>query len=382
MISNISLINFKCFSRESIPLGKLTLLTGLNGMGKSSVIQAILILAQSMSNGEHTRGRILTKGKYVDLGTASDILFDDAKTNSIAIQVSSLTKTAIFRIRATSSHQPNTKYTRKNIFNYLKFEELEEALFPQKTTDSCIAKFQYLQAERNGPRKFLPIADDPQGSFEIGSQGEYVLHLLALYGTTPLEPSDPRTISADGLRLTDQTEAWLNLISPGISIQLNTLYDADLIQPGFSFSSPGNVKSRAYRATNVGFGISYVLPVIVALLATPAGGIVIIENPEAHLHPQGQTYLGELCARAAKSGIQVIIESHSDHFMDGIRIAVREKIIAANDARLHYFYRTGTKTSFKTPLLDDNGRLSEWPEGFNDQHRRNAVQLIKPLPKD
>ncbi|MFT2157976.1 AAA family ATPase [Pseudomonas putida] len=381
MISNISLINFKCFSRESIPLGKLTLLTGLNGMGKSSVIQAILILAQSMSNGEHTRGRILTKGKYVDLGTPSDILFDDAKTNSIAILLSNTTKTAAFRMRATKSPQHNNKYALKNQLSHLKFDELEEALSPQKS-DSCIAKFQYLQAERNGPRKFLPTANDPQGSFEIGSQGEYVLHLLALYGSTLLEHTDARTISADGFRLTDQTEAWLNLISPGISIQLKTLYDADLIQPGFSFSTPGNVKSRAYRATNVGFGISYVLPVIVALLATPKGGLVIIENPEAHLHPQGQTYLGELCARAAKSGIQVIIESHSDHFMDGIRIAVREKVITPGDARLHYFYRAGTKTSFKTPVLDDNGRLSEWPEGFNDQHRRNAVQLLKPLPKE
>lgn len=165
---------------------------------------------------------------------------------------------------------------------------------------------------------------------------------------------------------------------PRVSLQLKTLYEADLIQAGFSFSSPGSLNSRTYRATNVGFGISYVLPVIVALLATPTGGLIIIENPEAHLHPQGQTYLGELCARAAKAGIQVIIETHSDHFMDGVRISVKNKTLTPNQVKFHYFHRQGTETQIKSPNIDEKGKLSEWPEGFNDQHRKNAVQLLKP----
>ena len=379
MIKKLGLINFKCFSRQTIPLSQLTLLTGLNGMGKSSVIQALLIISQSTQNSQ-SGGRLITRGDYVDLGDATDILHDSAKTNSIAIIVSNHRASAVFRMQGSSSRPKD--YTYKNLLARLKLDDLGDAFSPPDSNECRISSFQYLQAERNGPRKFLPTADDLIDHFEIGSRGEYVLHLLALYGSHPIESIDPRIIDGDGIRIIDQTEAWLNLISPGIRIDLKALYEADIIQSGFSFSSPGELRSRTYRATNVGFGISYVLPVIVALLATPKGGMVIVENPEAHLHPQGQTHLGELCAKAAAAGIQVIIESHSDHFMDGIRIAVKQKILTPAQTSFHYFYRSGTSTTFKTPEIDLNGRLSEWPDGFNDQHRRNAVQLLKPPSKD
>lgn len=374
MIRNIGLLNFKCFKRASVDLGDLTILTGLNGMGKSSAIQALLIVAQSISE-DANNGRLLTKGKYIDLGTASDVLHDDASTNSIGIRISGGNSTAIFKMRANALNK-NT-YSYNNIFSTLRLETFSEALCVPSSHNG-ISKFQYLQAERSGPRKYLPVGDDQSENFEIGSQGEYVLHLLDIHGSSALEADDPRVISGDGLRLIDQAEAWLKLVSPGVSIELKTLYEADLIQAGFSFSSPGSLRSRVYRATNVGFGISYVLPVIVALLATPVGGLIIVENPEAHLHPQGQTYLGELCARAAKVGIQVVIETHSDHFMDGVRISVKNEILAPSQVRFHYFHRSGRETYIKTPVIDEKGRLSEWPEGFNDQHRKNAVQLLKP----
>ncbi|WP_180834594.1 AAA family ATPase, partial [Vibrio parahaemolyticus] len=66
-----------------------------------------------------------------------------------------------------------------------------------------------------------------------------------------------------------------------------------------------------------------VLPIVLALLVTKPGGLVIIENPEAHLHPKGQSYLGRLIQRTAEAGVQVIIETHSDHLLNGIRVAAR-----------------------------------------------------------
>lgn len=374
MIQNIGLLNFKCFRRASVSLSNLTVLTGLNGMGKSSAIQALLIVAQSIAD-DSNKGRLLTKGKYIDLGTSSDILHDNAKTNSIGIRISGANSRATFKLRAKATQKNN--YVYNNNFSTLRLETFSDPLCAP-SSENGISKFQYLQAERSGPRKYLPVGDDQSESFEIGSQGEFVLHLLDIHGSSPLDSADPRVISGDGHRLIDQTEAWLKLVSPGVSLQLKTLYEADLIQAGFSFSSPGSLNSRTYRATNVGFGISYVLPVIVALLATPTGGLIIIENPEAHLHPQGQTHLGELCARAAKAGIQVIVETHSDHFMDGVRISVKDKTLTPSQVKFHYFHRQGTETEIKSPDIDEKGKLSEWPEGFNDQHRKNAVQLLKP----
>lgn len=79
---------------------------------------------------------------------------------------------------------------------------------------------------------------------------------------------------------------------------------------------------ESYRAVNVGFGLSYVLPIVLALLVTKPGGLVIIENPEAHLHPRG-SYLGRLIALAAEAGVQVVVETHSDHIINGIRLMPR-----------------------------------------------------------
>ena len=128
---------------------------------------------------------------------------------------------------------------------------------------------------------------------------------------------------------------------------------------------------------NVGFGLSYTLPVLTALLA-PKGSMCLIENPEAHLHPRGQTKLAELAVRASLAGVQVVIETHSDHFMDGIRIAVRDWLIAPEQIAFHYFERQDGKSVVTSPSLDADGRLSSWPAGFFDQHEENLARLIAP----
>ena len=123
---------------------------------------------------------------------------------------------------------------------------------------------------------------------------------------------------------------WLQGVTPGVRVELETVPAADSLIAGFSFDRSGDVATRRFRATNVGFGLSYTLPVILALLAE-SGTLCLIENPEAHLHPRGQTKLAELAVRASIAGIQVIVETHSDHFMDGVRIAVRDGLISPGE---------------------------------------------------
>ena len=158
---------------------------------------------------------------------------------------------------------------------------------------------------------------------------------------------------------------------------MTTVQEADAVIAGFSFDRPDDVPSRSYRATNVGFGISYTLPVLAALLS-PSGTLCLIENPEAHLHPRGQTKLGELAVRAGLSGVQVIVETHSDHFIDGVRIAVRDRLIEPSSIAIHYFERRGITAAVSSPQLDTEGRLSSWPEGFFDQHEKNLAKLLAP----
>ena len=108
----------------------------------------------------------------------------------------------------------------------------------------------------------------------------------------------------------------------------------------------------------------------------------MIENPEAHLHPQGQSKMAELAALAANAGVQVFVETHSDHFIDGIRIAVREGILTPEDTVFHYFERQGNESVVSSRVLDADGRLSEWPVGFFDQHEMNLVRLLGPINRN
>ena len=364
---------------------ELTLLTGLNGMGKSSVIQAMLSIRQSFEAGVLSKGQLATSGPYIDLGSVSDVLFEGATKDEIEISIGTLDKPEdnkfLFKVSLENNSAITDDYNALNkAIRYLS-EGIDTPLMYQGGSPDRpeITSFHYLCAERNGPRKYLPMSRARADALELGCQGEFVLHALQVHGEKlRLSSEDSRLLPEAGSRLGDQVEAWLGAISPGVRLSLTPVPDADLIVGAFSFGQEGMLRSRNYRATNVGFGLSYVLPVLVALLATPKGGLVIIENPEAHMHPQGQTKLGELCARAAASGVQVVIESHSDHLMDGMRIAIREGLVSHERVMFHYFSRQDGVVVRSSPTIDQEGRVSAWPQGFFDQHRRNAASLIRP----
>ena len=191
-------------------------------------------------------------------------------------------------------------------------------------------------------------------------------------------PEYLRHADADQTTLLSQINAWLKVVSPGVELKITPMPKADVALAGFAFSRQRDVMTKPFRATNVGFGLSYALPLIVALLAAQNDDLVIIENPEAHLHPGGQTRLAELAARAASAGTQVILETHSDHILDGLRLAVRRAIIRPEQIALHYFQREGLDAKITTPVIRPDGRLDIWPEGFFDQHEKNLSSLIAP----
>jgi predicted ATPase len=103
-----------------------------------------------------------------------------------------------------------------------------------------------------------------------------------------------------------------------------------------------------------------------------------LENPEAHLHPKGQSAIGELLALTADDGVQVLVESHSDHLLNGIRMAVKQEKIKPEDVALRYFLRRdGDQCSmFECPQVDARGRIDHWPDGFFDEWERSLMELV------
>ena len=369
MIGKIELRNFKCFETLSLTCSPLTLLCGLNGTGKSSVLQALLVLRQSFAAGELPEGRLVLSGELADLGTGNDVLFEGAETDAVEIEL----------------HRDDAPTPCSFSFDYLRgADELraQSAISSTEQGSEMLAwwgevpplggNLFHVDAERMGPRKALGLSET---SDRFGHPG--ALNYLHARQEETLPSFDPRCPDLPDRRLSGVFHYWLQEVTPGAHLQLERTRDAGALTSGFTFDRPGKGITRRYRDKNSGFGLSCTLPVLAALLSPP-GSLCLIENPEAHLHPRGQTRLADLAVRASLAGVQVIAETHSDHFMDGVRIAVREELIRPDQTAFHYFEREGGATVVSSPQVDADGRISSWPAGFFDQHEENLARLLAP----
>ncbi|HKV42611.1 MAG TPA: DUF3696 domain-containing protein [Blastocatellia bacterium] len=373
MIDTVSLRNFKCFDRQDIKTRKLTVLAGLNGMGKSSVVQSLLLIRQSFLDGLLPQVGLELNGSLVQMGTAQDVLYEDAESDD-------------FEIGLTWDDAKRTKfvlqYDREADVLHIDPETIDPSIFDRTPfTDA----FNYLQAERLGPRTTNTISDyQVREHRQIGTAGQYAPHFLSVYGSEVV--SDGRAILSQTAPadLRAQVQAWLNLVSPGTEIHLEVHAMMDLVNLRYSFVT-GEERSNRYRATSVGFGITYVLPVLVALLSSRPGSILLLENPEAHLHPRGQARIGDLLARAAAAGVQILVETHSDHVLNGVRVAVHGGVIDPEAVAIHYFSRVEdsgrVRAKVQSPVIDRDGRLDIWPDGFFDEWDKSLEQLLAPVRK-
>lgn len=373
MLREIRLANFKCFEALNLNCAPLTLLCGLNGMGKSSVIQALLVLRQSFVAGELEEGRLALSGKLVDLGTGGDVFFEgtneDMKFELHHDEIS--TPCRLSFVYSEDADQLQAKDTLPS----------EKTGLGAETAWSHFPPFGgnviYMGADRIGPQKIYGLSATFTRLGNLGLRGEDAINYLNQRQEDLIDATDPRFPQQKKARLLEVVDYWLQEITPGAHLRFETISDADALVAGFEFDKLGDIRTNRYRTTNVGFGLSYVLPVLASLLSPP-GALCLIENPEAHLHPKGQTKLAELAVRASLSGIQVIAETHSDHFMDGVRIAVRNGLIQPNETAFHYFARDNDRTVVSSPEVNADGRLSSWPPGFFDQHEENLAKLLAP----
>jgi len=188
-----------------------------------------------------------------------------------------------------------------------------------------------------------------------------------------------RHYKASSINLLSQLNSWMKEISPGIS--LNAKYVADvnkvILDYQFDFS---NGRTNSFKPKNVGFGISYVLPIVLSLLTAEKGKIIVIENPESHIHPRGQAELGKLISLAASIGVQLFVETHSDHILNGIRVSVKNALVDKSKVNVMYFEKTSTQDEQFTEItqikIDANGELSEYPKNMIDEWSNQLLKLL------
>lgn len=122
-----------------------------------------------------------------------------------------------------------------------------------------------------------------------------------------------------------------------------------------------------FKPTNVGFGYSYALPILVSgLITMQQKGILIIENPEAHLHPQAQSIIGKFLTLVSEQGVQVFVETHSEHIINAPRVLIAQDVYDAKDLKIMYF-DDSYASYYKDINVDEDGKIEKWPKGFFDQ---------------
>lgn len=376
----LNIENFKCFNNIEVPINKLTVLAGANGNGKSTVIQSLLFLRRTIEHCSTWNGtlkkyiykdinnlNVELNGPYcLSLGNSEEIIPRNSKSNGVK-----------FSIRNDGERFGINYKNDEDNFLWLTPSELDNKDFYDKDLCSLFKQeFYYLNAERIGPRvrQDITFFDYPNTGFK----GEYVAQLI---GDTNFNYKfevdiERRNPNSKNKRLEQQVNAWLDYIMPGVAVSasydVNTLSSQLKIENHYTFG-------ESTIATNIGFGISYVLPIIVSGLIANKDSYLIVENPEAHLHPSAQSKIGRFLSIIAKSGVKVIVETHSDHFINGIQISSALNEINKDDVTINFFSHENESNQPKLESISikNKGELSSWPKGFFDQTQIDFAQLFK-----
>lgn len=373
MLTELFINSFKCFDSLSLPLRPMTLLSGTNGGGKSSVIQSLVLLAHTLTYREWS-DNLLLDGPALALGNAADVLNQRAARRGLSLGASTADQEIRWHFRAEdrralsveldSIQVDGTKVPFSSALRWLLPSEWSGA---RSVVDSLL-RVSWITAERTGPREILPLRDHASHT-RVGSRGELAAGLLYWHEDSPvserlLKPRVPPT-------LFHQVRAWMQAFFPGSDIRVSPIDGASAV----SLRLKSDVRSEFQRPQNVGFGLTQLFPILVAVLAAKPGDCLLIENPEVHLHPRAQQEIGCLLSLASASGVQVIVETHSDHVLNGLRLAVKQQVVAPAQVAVHYF-SPSLEGRPASPTLDAHGRLSDWPDGFFDQFDLALSELL------
>lgn len=374
----LTIKGFKCFVNQAIAHKQLTVYAGANGRGKSTVTQALLLLRATLEN----YGTFSKKTESYDLKAVQkkEIPLNGPYMlnlgNSSAVQSKQSTDNTIISFELENDSDKLTVS-----FHADQYEAQLYLTITNKKIEGDISKFPitqqgfyYLNAERLGPRIIQEVCH--QKFPNTGFKGEFTAQVLNLESGLFKISKDRWRENTKNPQILFQTNEWLNYILPQTRINVdsnNTTNTAQIvIENEFTISDP-------VLATNIGFGISYVLPIIVTCLVAQENSIVIIENPEAHLHPGAQSKIGQFLAIMAASGLHIIVETHSDHVINGIQIAVALSETNHEDIIVNFFAadEDGIQPDVRGITVSNKGELSDWPKGFFDQTQIDFATLIQ-----
>ncbi len=430
MLTKITLENFKVFRYATeFPLAKINLLTGINGRGKSTMLQSILLFKQSIEQNENTN-RFFLNGSAMDLGTMQDLKnsqtdvekpikigfeFLDIKIPNHVIKIAyDLITKPNQEDRNSLTAELETCVIESNIGFRNRIDKFDsKKITIQRTNDNKHQETWYKENEEkkeldakdghNAVQRFLQLPLVINGNYQLKENIKFNnIHYVAADRISPkpfyekialnhfisVDKTSKNTMSivaqkkaekvhenlllAGDNQVIIQISKWLSeILDNQVSIEIDDSHPY-IITLVFKMSN------GSFTPPNVGFAYSYILPIIVSGLIANEGEILIVENPEAHLHPKAQSRLTEFLAKVAATGVQVFVESHSDHILNALRVCVKQEKIAANDVNVLFFSNDKItqepKVSF--PKIDEDGRIDVWEDDFFDEIDKNLMNLL------
>lgn len=386
MIHAISIENFKLYRQRTTfeNLKSINVLTGINGRGKSTLLQAMLLPKQSLLESRWN-DKLVLNGDYVRLGNAIDVR-NESNRRVMPIVFDYITDygNITLQFSAEDGDAQKLPLIMANEFIYTDDIRLtnfipDVSLGTNKGLSDVLSHITYVAAERKGPDLNYPPAPEHG---QMDAMGTYAPSLLALHkddtfsndvleGLTDIFPNiDIDDLSGNSLN--SLINFWLTQMFGMTEVDAKYVSEANV----YVLNIVSSLKKNASKPTNVGFGYGYVLPILVAGLTALYGDVLVIENPEAHLHPKAQSILGKfLTWIACYRGVQLFVETHSEHIVNSFRVMVSQEVLTSSSLNILFFDERYEQYAVQIPV-NEKGRISEWPEFFFDQEEKDLDILL------
>lgn len=406
-ITGITVGGYKSIAQEqSIEIRPLTILAGANSSGKSSIMQPLLLLKQTLE-ASYEPEALLLDGPNVHVTSAEQILSRNAQDSSglllIGLEVNAaVTLTASYMGRGlrlhdmtrqdsggTSVYVPSTQTDRlmldmpnqlKDFLNSMSFGADTYSEW-QIGPDRCFLQIDLTIKRGNGS---VVAKFGLKPTFDVEPHVLETIHLpglrskpIRVYPSTAVGPTFPGTFDdyttsmVAHWQIVEKQELLVLLQQQLIMLGLTGAVAADFISDTQVVLRVGRTIGSDAKDTvsiaDVGIGVSQTLPILVALLAAKQGQLVYLEQPELHLHPRVQTAMAQVLADAAMRGVRVVAETHSSLLLLGIQTLVAEGKLSPDLVKLHWFTRGDDgATTIRSADLDETGAFGDWPEDFDD----------------
>jgi len=345
MLNKLKVEDFKCIDSQEFELKKLTILTGLNSSGKSSVLQAILLLSKHYSQSNQNKAVFLAS----HFSNFNEIRNKYKNARSLTISAESTS----------------------NKFSLTMLADLSVSLVEanNETGLDCDDNLYYISANRIGQEQFSSFNKNQK----IGINGEYIFGYFHDRKDDVIENSLVKFEQNNTLKV--QVNEWLKYILD-LPISLNTEnVSTEMVKISFDSDGLSNI-----NPFNLGAGTSYLVKILIVSLMCKKEDLLLIENPEIHLHPKAQSRLGEFFAWVSKAGIQLIVETHSEHLINKIKYQIYNESLDPTDAVV--YYKPSIEGDFIRLNINQNGRFVNvngdntiFPSGFFDSTLKELLEI-------